>query len=182
MAILVDEFMTLRTRPLWRSLALCCVSVLSVALVTGCTSDSGGPTGPNAPGSSPRPQPERPSETSDGAEERLGRQVEEALGTRDISDSDPLFVEAGLERVSDGLHTEPELTRGRSYKLAVACAGKGKITLSIALKDPVRRTMECDGVPLRQRLTASAAKVRIDAEGMPGATGMVAWRLDKADK
>ncbi|MFE7395180.1 hypothetical protein [Streptomyces sp. NPDC057557] len=72
--------------------------------------------------------------------------------------------------------------RGRSYKLAVACAGKGKVTLSIALKDPVRQTVDCDGVPLRQRITAAAAKVKIDTEGMPGATGMVAWRLDKVDE
>ncbi|MFF9507442.1 hypothetical protein ACF1BU_13435 [Streptomyces sp. NPDC014724] len=115
-------------------------------------------------------------------EKRLGEQVQQALGTEEVGDSDPLFVEAGLERVSDGVHTEPELTRGRSYELAVACAGKGRITLSIALKNPVRQTVECDGVPLRRRLTASVAKVSIDTEGKPGATGMVAWRLDKADK
>ncbi|WP_413752427.1 hypothetical protein NRF20_09825 [Streptomyces sp. R-74717] len=145
-------------------------------------SDSGGPTGPSTPESSPGQQRKHPSETSDRAEERLGKQVQEALDTEEVSDSDPLFVEAGLERVSDGLHTEPELMRGRSYKLAVACAGKGEITLSIALKNTVRQTVKCDGVPLRQRLTASAAKIRIDTEGMPGATGMVAWRLDKADK
>ena len=76
----------------------------------------------------------------------------------------------------------PELTRGRSYTLAVACAGKGKIILSVALKNPVRRTVGCDGVPLRRRLTASAAKITIDTEAMPGATGMVAWRMDKVDK
>ncbi|WPW32229.1 hypothetical protein P6B95_35835 [Streptomyces atratus] len=152
---------------------------MSVALAVGCRSESGGPSTPE---SSPAQQRQHPSETSDRTEERLGKQVQEALGTEEVSDSDQLFVEAGLERVSDGLHSEPELMRGRSYKLAVACAGKGKITLSIALKNTVRRTVNCDGVPLRQFLTASAARVRIDAEGIPGATGMVAWRLDKADK
>ncbi|MFB6704942.1 hypothetical protein ACFCW6_09540 [Streptomyces sp. NPDC056333] len=119
------------------------------------------------------------SESSAHAEERLGEQVEEALGTEEIGDNDPLFVEAGLERVSDGFHTVPELTRGRSYTLAVACAGKGRIILSLVLQNPVRRTVACDGVPLRRRITVSAAKVKIDTEGMPGATGMVAWRIDK---
>ncbi|MET7366717.1 hypothetical protein ABZS61_12940 [Streptomyces sp. NPDC005566] len=55
------------------------------------------------------------------------------------------------------------------------------MSLSTAPADPVRRTVNCDGVPLRLRVTASAAEAGIDAEAMPGATGMVAWRLDKAD-
>ncbi|MET9583164.1 hypothetical protein ABZY10_08580 [Streptomyces sp. NPDC006539] len=76
----------------------------------------------------------------------------------------------------------PELTRWRSYALAVACAEKGKIILSMALKNPVRRAVACDGVPLRRRITASAAKMRIDTEAVPGATGMVAWRMGKVDK
>ncbi|MGC5003625.1 hypothetical protein [Streptomyces sp. DT203] len=109
-------------------------------------------------------------------------QVEEALDTEEAGDSDPLFVEAGLERVSDGFHTEPELARGRSYRLSVACAGKGKIVLSIALKARVRRTTDCDGVPLQLRITASTARVAIDTERMPGATGMVAWRMDRVEK
>ncbi|MFE2016855.1 hypothetical protein ACFW9O_02245 [Streptomyces sp. NPDC059499] len=113
---------------------------------------------------------------------RLGRQLEETLGTEEISDSDPLFVEAGLERVSDGFHTEPELVRGRSYELAVACAGQGVMSLSVALDNPVRRTVNCDGVPVRLPVTGAAAEVGIETEGMPGATGMVAWRLDKADR
>ncbi len=167
-------------RPLRRCLVLC-ASLLSVALAAGCTSESGEPNGPSAPESSSGQQRKQPSETSAHAEERLGKQVEEALGTEEVGD-DPLFVEAGLERVSDGFHTVPELTRGRSYTLAVACAGKGKIILSMALKNPVRRTVVCDGVPLRRRLTASAAKMKIDTEAMPGATGMVAWRMDKVDK
>ncbi|MFC9245656.1 hypothetical protein ACFT7S_17030 [Streptomyces sp. NPDC057136] len=65
--------------------------------------------------------------------------------------------------------------------MAVACAGKGEISLSIDLDNPVRQTVNCDGVPHRLNITASAAKVRIDTEAMPEATGMVAWRLDKAD-
>ncbi|WP_328628986.1 hypothetical protein OHA88_39015 [Streptomyces sp. NBC_00353] len=181
MAIPVDEFMTPRPHPLRCSLVLC-ASVLSVALATGCTSDSGGPNGPSARETSPGQQRKHASETSAQDEERLGKQVEEALDTEEVGDSDPLFIEAGLERVSDGFHTEPELARGRSYRLSVACAGKGKIVLSIALKARVRRTMDCDGVPLQLRITASTARVTIDTERMPGATGMVAWRMDRVEK
>ncbi|MCX5115219.1 hypothetical protein OOK13_43620 [Streptomyces sp. NBC_00378] len=180
MAILGDEFMTPRLRLSHPTLAVC-ASMLVIALASGCTGEGSDPREPSAPASSPEQQ-KHPSGTSVRTEERLGRQVQEALGTEEVSDSDPLFIEAGLERVSDGFHTEPELTRGRSYRLTVACAGKGQIVLSIAGKDPVRQKVDCDGVPLRQRLTASAAKIRIDSEAIPGSTGMVAWRLDKADK
>ncbi|MFE9969126.1 hypothetical protein, partial [Streptomyces sp. NPDC005525] len=115
-------------------------------------------------------------------DEKLGKQVEKTLDTAEVSDSDPTFVEAGLERVSDGFHSVPDLTRGHSYKLSVVCAGKGRISLSIAVKNPVRQTLDCDGVTVRRHLTASAAAIKIDGDGMPGATGMVGWRLDKADK
>ncbi|MFC9246785.1 hypothetical protein ACFT7S_23165 [Streptomyces sp. NPDC057136] len=182
MAILDDEFMRRQPRPLRRSIVLCCVSVFSIALAAGCTNEPGGPTGPSASESSPGQQGADPSEASARAEKKLGKQVEEVLDTAEVSDGDPTFVEAGLERVSDGFHTEPELIRGRSYKLAVACAGKGKISLSVVLNDRVRQTVQCDGVPLRLRITASAAKARIVTEGIPGVTGMVAWRLDKADR
>ncbi|WP_326736706.1 hypothetical protein [Streptomyces sp. NBC_01022] len=96
----------------------------------------------------------------------------------DISD-DPGFVEAGLERVGDGFHSVPDLPPGTAYELAVVCTGSGKITLSIASKTPVRRTVDCDGAPFRQRLTDPADKLRIDAAALPGATGMVAWRVDR---
>ncbi|MFI9630494.1 hypothetical protein [Streptomyces sp. NPDC052042] len=182
MALLDDKLMTLRPRPWRRSLVRYCIPVLSVVFAVGCTSDSDEATSPSMPESSPGQHREPSSETSDRAEKRLGKQVEEALGTEEVSDGDPVLVEAGLERVGDGFHTEPELTRGRSYKLAVVCAGQGKITLSVSLKDPVRQTVDCDGVSHYQRITASAAKVAIVAEGMSGATGMVGWRLDKADK
>ncbi|MDX3765214.1 hypothetical protein OG963_20320 [Streptomyces sp. NBC_01707] len=178
MAILDDELMTKQPRPLGRNLVLC-ASALCVALVTGCTSEPGGP---NAPASSPGQPRESPSSPSDLTDDKLGKQVERTLDTAEVSDSDPTFVEAGLERVGDGFHSVPELTRGHSYKLSVVCAGKGKIILSIAVKNPVRQTLVCDGVTFRQDLTASAAPIKIDGDGMPGATGMVGWRLDKADK
>ncbi|MFJ2704459.1 hypothetical protein ACIO3R_14820 [Streptomyces sp. NPDC087428] len=149
-----------------------------MTLVTGCTGDSGGPS---APESSPSRQ-QNPSSTSDRNNGRLGEQVEKTLGTAEVSDSDPLFVEAGLERVGDGFHSVPELARGHSYELSVVCVGKGQISLSVALKNPLRRTLTCDGVTLRQRLTASGDTIKIDGDQMKGATGMVGWRLDKVNK
>ncbi|MDP5312527.1 hypothetical protein P8A21_15875 [Streptomyces poriferorum] len=41
--------------------------------------------------------------------------------------------------------------------------------------------MACDGVPYRQDLAAPSGKVRIDTAALPGATGMVAWRVDQAE-
>lgn len=156
-----------------------CAAVLSIALAAGCSSRS---DGPGAPKSSPDRQRPSPSTASGQADEELGRHVEEVLDTAEIGDAEPLFVEAGLERVGDGFHTMPELRRGHAYKLSVACAGKGRISLSVAVKSPVRQSLDCDGVAFWQRFTASASSIRIDGDGMPGATGMVGWRLDEADK
>ncbi|MER5743934.1 hypothetical protein ABT097_11725 [Streptomyces sp. NPDC002225] len=117
--------------------------------------------------------------TSGPAEEKLGEQVQEALDTKEPDESGPLFVESGLERVGDGFHTEPELERGRSYGLQVACAGTGQIVLSVTGEDRARRRIDCDGAPVHQRITAPATTVVIKAEAASGATGMVGWRLDR---
>ncbi|MEE4493298.1 hypothetical protein [Streptomyces sp. BE230] len=153
-----------------------------LGLAVGCTSESdgpGGPAGPHASTSSPATPRPNPSDAGAHVEKQLGKQAQEALGTVDISD-DPGFVEAGLERVGDGFHSVPDLPPGKAYELAVVCTGSGRITLSIASKTPVRRTLDCDGVPFRQPLTAPDGKLRIDAAALPGATGMVAWRVDRA--
>ncbi|MFJ8197642.1 hypothetical protein [Streptomyces sp. NPDC096152] len=116
-------------------------------------------------------------------EQRLGKQVEEALGVETVpDDSDPLLVEAGLERVGDGIHTESVTTRGKDYQLRVACAGKGKIILSVASKEPTHRIISCDGVPASRRISDSPGRLRIDAEGVNGAVGMIGWRIDKVEK
>ncbi|WP_327710656.1 hypothetical protein OG912_20680 [Streptomyces sp. NBC_00464] len=170
------------TCPTRRGRALACASVVFLGLAVGCTSESdgpGGPAGPHASTSSPATPRPNPSGAEAHAEKQLGRQAQEALGTVDISD-DPRFVEAGLERVGDGFHSVPDLPRGKAFDLAVVCTGSGKITLSIASKTTVRRTVDCDGVPFRHPFTAPAGKLRIDAGALPGATGMVAWRVDRA--
>lgn len=162
-------------RPATYALAFC--AVLSLTAMTGCTGDSDGSD--KATGK-PRPEPTRSSPAHD--EQKLGDRVEKALGTG-VDDSDPEFVESGLERVSDGVHTRPKLSRGASYKLWVACAGKGKITLSapIRAEKPTRQTVSCDGVPVVQRITGSRSNLEIEAEGLRGATGMVGWRVSKTE-
>ncbi|WP_326661195.1 hypothetical protein [Streptomyces sp. NBC_00385] len=164
-----------------RGSVLGCVSAAVLSLAVGCTSVSDGPGLPSASSSGRATSPESPSAPRADAEKRLGRQVRETLGTADLGANEPRFVEAGLERVGDGSHSEPELNRGSSYEVAVVCAGSGRITLSIALKSPVRRTVSCDGVPFSQELAASSGKVRIDTAALPGATGMVGWRVDRAE-
>ncbi|MEU1466871.1 hypothetical protein ABZ434_01385 [Streptomyces sp. NPDC005761] len=174
--------MTPRPHAVRRGPVLGLASAVVLSFAVGCTSESGGPGGPSASPSSRATPPRSASASEAAAEKQLGRQVQETLGTAGLGDSEPRFVEAGLERVGDGSHSAPELDRGNAYELAVVCAGSGKITLSTAIRSPARRTVACDGVPVRQSLTAPAnGKVRIDTAALPGATGMVAWRLDRAE-
>ncbi|MGW1888888.1 hypothetical protein ACWCP6_01310 [Streptomyces sp. NPDC002004] len=177
LALLVDKLVTGRPCHLKRRLVLC-GAVLSIGLVAGCTGGAGATHEPtDKPG---RSRSATPTPTLD--EKRLGRQAEEALGTETVDDSDPLFVESGLERVSDGIHTESTTTRGKSYELAVVCTGRGKISLSVALKTPVHRVMPCDGVPVSQRMSNAPGGVRIDTGATPGTAGMIAWRITRVTK
>ncbi|MEU2558618.1 hypothetical protein ABZ626_04640 [Streptomyces longispororuber] len=117
----------------------------------------------------------------DRDERKLGQRVREALGTETIDDRDPLFVEAGVERVGDGIHARPELAPGAEYEVVVACAGKGRIRLSIG-GEPTRRGVRCDGVPTTRRASGSRQAIEIDATGEAGAAGMVGWRVSKVKK
>ncbi|GHE75220.1 hypothetical protein GCM10018785_49500 [Streptomyces longispororuber] len=158
-----------------RAWAACAPLVL--ALLSGCTSGSGGAADKaDGPGRAPRSTPTTAAPDRDEAE--LGRRVREALGTESIDDRDPLFVEAGVERVGDGIHARPELAPGAVYEVVVACAGKGRISLSIG-GERTRRGVRCDGVATARRTPGSRETVEIDAAGEPGAVGMVGWRVSK---
>ncbi|MFD4483350.1 hypothetical protein ACFWPU_45635 [Streptomyces sp. NPDC058471] len=145
--------------------------------MTGCTDDADGSS--KSPAKS-HAEPTKTRPTHD--EQKLGKQVKEALGTQAIDDSDPLFVESGLERISDGIHTQPKLSPGTRYELKVACAGKGKIELSIEGGKPGHQTVGCDGVPATHRTSGSRSKLQIDTTAGPGAVGMVGWRISKIEK
>ncbi|MCI3907777.1 hypothetical protein [Streptomyces spectabilis] len=157
--------------------ALLVCAALSLTLMTGCTGDS---DGSDEPTGKARPTSGKSAQAHD--EQKLGKRVKEALGTETIDDSDPLFVEAGLERVSDGLHARPELAKGTSYELAIACAGTGKISLSVRGGKPAQRTVDCDGVPATHRTVGSPEQLEIDTKRLSGATGMVGWRISKTEK
>ncbi|MEW2524865.1 hypothetical protein [Streptomyces sp. NPDC047071] len=157
--------------------ALLVCAALSLTLMTGCTSDS---DGSDEPTEKTRPTSGKSAQAQD--EQKLGKRVKEALGTETIDDSDPSFVEAGLERVSEGLHVRPELTEGTSYELTIACAGTGRISLSVRGGKPAQRTVDCDGVPATQRTVGSQRQLEIDTKRLSGATGMVGWRISKVKK
>ncbi|GGT21125.1 hypothetical protein GCM10010271_25430 [Streptomyces kurssanovii] len=119
--------------------------------------------------------PSGPNGTSD---KRLGEQAEAALDT--VTIDDPEFVESGLASLADGIHTDSPLARGTSYQLGVACAGKGKAELSVLVKDrPVVRSFDCDGTAVHQRIADAPSRLRIDVDGEPGSSGMVAWRISE---
>lgn len=155
-----------------RQSATVLISVLSAGLIVGCSSDH-----EDQGKKTPRPN-DSPSATSDQAKV-LELKAKKALGIAESDDTDDLFVESGLERVDDGIHTRTTLTRGKSYTLAVACAGAGKVHLTVTAKPPVRKTVECDSVPVRHRITNAPTQIETDVEGTAGATGFVGWRIDK---
>ncbi|MGW6906505.1 hypothetical protein [Streptomyces sp. NPDC054940] len=96
------------------------------------------------------------------------------------------MVESGTERVSDGIHSQPTLTPGTTYKLTVVCAGSGtaEIEFTPAEVGP-RKSVPCDGSAVFERLRVPKELkpeeefVRLDVRGKPGATGMMAWRISK---
>ncbi|GAA3795798.1 hypothetical protein GCM10022403_032130 [Streptomyces coacervatus] len=86
---------------------------------------------------------------------------------------------SGLERVSDGLHTDAGLSPGTAYRLTVVCAGTGTAAIEFAPAGAAaKKPVSCDGTTVLERFTAKHAQ-RVDISGEQGATGMIAWRIDK---
>ena len=82
-----------------------------------------------------------------------------------------------MERVSDGIHTGPSLTKGETYRLDLACAGTGSARLRLAPASAGRKaTVPCDGTVVQQRITEDGP-IRIDVDGGTGATGVIAWQI-----
>ncbi|MEV8595118.1 hypothetical protein [Streptomyces sp. NPDC052012] len=153
------------------------VSILCTALIAGCSSgseDTGNPS------KDPEPSPSSSATAEQG--KLLEKQVERALGIGATDGEGDLFVESGLERVSDGIHTNSVLTKGGSYTLSIACSGAGEVRLTVMGRSPVRQTVACDSVPARHRITDAPAQIKIDAEGLAGSSGMVGWRIDELAK
>ena len=94
-----------------------------------------------------------------------------------MSPDDPEFVESGLERVADGVHALSPLTKGKAYKVSVACVGTGSVAFLTGREGRKAETVACDGVPEVRRVENAPERLPLDVTGKPGATGMVAWQI-----
>src|SRR5690242_13571884 len=124
-------------RVFYAGLISCC---LTSAFLSGCTSEKDSSNASATKSATPTPStPEKVDA------KKLGAQATAALdaaGT--LSPDDDRLVEAGLERVTDGIHTRPELKQGKSYQLVVACAGEGSVNVTVERQPS--RAVDCDGV------------------------------------
>src|SRR6266545_3218585 len=109
----VEVFGNLLMRPRPRWLFGC--ALVPALFLTGCTSDHD-----SAPGREASPSATHRS-TEAQAEKKLTTQAQSALDA--VTKTDDSMVESGVERVSEGVHTQPDLAKGTTYKLTVVCAG-----------------------------------------------------------
>ncbi|MFI9809671.1 hypothetical protein ACIHEJ_35995 [Streptomyces sp. NPDC052301] len=145
----------------------------SALLLASCTSGSGGGAAANPTSSSATVSASQA--TTRAQEKKLTDQAQAALAAVHSG----TMVEAGAERVTDGIHTEPTLSQGKTYKLNLVCIGSGnaQLTLTPASTGP-KAEVPCDKSVVQQRLTAHKLPVRIDIDGVKGSTGVIAWQID----
>jgi len=88
------------------------------------------------------------------------------------------LVESGMERLTDGIHTEPSLQAGKTYRLLLVCVGRGTAQLSFEPADTgTPAKVPCDQSVARQRITAGK-QTHIDVDATKGSTGVIAWEID----
>ncbi|MFF1569537.1 hypothetical protein ACFVY1_40030 [Streptomyces sp. NPDC058293] len=149
-----------------------CAVVASAFLLTSCTTSDSGED--NAGNSSQSPAPSSTRMATEPPEKKLTEQAQAALAAVHKG----MLVEAGAERVTDGIHTEPGLSEGKTYQLSLVCAGTGSAQLVFQPANAGAKTrIPCDGSVVQQRITADKL-VRINVDGSRGATGVVAWQID----
>ncbi|MFG3098665.1 hypothetical protein [Streptomyces sp. NPDC048202] len=146
----------------------------SVLLLASCSSD-GGDGDATGPASSPAAGASSHG-TADVRERKLTAEAQDVLAAA----SGGTRVEAGAERVTDGIHIEPLLREGKTYKLSLVCVGSGsaRVTMTPASVGPSAE-VPCDRSIVQQRITAPK-QVRIDADGAKGSVGVIAWQIDTA--
>ncbi|MFD8309425.1 hypothetical protein ACFV29_45045 [Streptomyces sp. NPDC059690] len=154
------------------ALLTCALALAPALLLTAC--DAGG--GAGAAHGRSESAPGRSKSSGVQQEKRLAAAARAGLAA--ASADAPLV--SGLDRVSDGFQDELGLPRGSGYRVTVACAGRGTVQVGFvpARTAPAQR-VACDGVPVSARFAVQAAGTRIDVRGGQGATGMIAWRVDK---
>ncbi|MEU6320225.1 hypothetical protein [Streptomyces sp. NPDC047009] len=146
--------------------------LLSAFLITACTT-SGNDEGKDT-SSSPSPVSSSTRTATEPSEKKLTEQARAALAAV----HDGALVEAGAERVTDGIHTEPALGKGKTYRLNLVCAGSGSAQLKFAPASVGKEvTVPCDESVVQQRIVADRT-VRIDVDGVEGSTGVIAWQID----
>ncbi|MGW2742793.1 hypothetical protein [Streptomyces sp. NPDC001450] len=88
------------------------------------------------------------------------------------------MVESGVERVSDGIHTRPDVATGRAYQLTVVCAGNGNAEIAFTpSKTAAKKAVPCDQSVVFERFTGTN-ELKIDVQGNSQAVGMIAWRIN----
>ncbi|WP_238426527.1 hypothetical protein [Streptomyces adustus] len=147
-----------------------CALVASMFLLAACTFAGGHGKATD----SPRPVSGTSHASAGSSEAKLTERAEAALAAVGSG----TLVEAGSERVTDGIHAEPTLTEGKSYRLNLICVGTGSARVKFTpTVGAARTTVTCDESVVQQRITAPKS-IRIDADGAKGATGVIAWRID----
>lgn len=148
-----------------------CAVVVGALLLTSCTYGTGGDAAAEH-SSSPSPSLSRKATGPSG--KTLAEQARAALDTVHSG----TMVEGGAEDVTDGIHTEPSLSKGRTYRLSLVCFGIGSARLVFTpAAAGTEAEVPCDRSMVLQRINA-VGPLRIDVEGEKGATGVIGWQID----
>lgn len=148
-----------------------CALAASVLLLASCTSDDGKD---KAGASSPSSASSTSATATSPSEKEVAEQAQAALAAVQSGK----FFASGTERVTDGVHTETILSKGKSYKLNLVCIGTGSAQLSFTPASTASKAnVPCDQSLVQQRITGHGS-VRINVDGAKGATGVIAWQVD----
>ncbi|MEU0009395.1 hypothetical protein ABZ079_35545 [Streptomyces sp. NPDC006314] len=140
-------------------------------LLASCTSDAG--DGKVAKRSS-TPTATSSREAEGSSEQRLTKQAQAALAAVRTGRT----LEGGAERLTDGIHTEPTLQAGKTYKLQLVCVGHGTGQLSFkptGTGTPAK--VPCDQSVVQQRVRAGK-QLHIDVDATQGSNGALAWQIN----
>lgn len=148
-----------------------CTVAASVFVLASCTSGDGDARPSHARSSSTPSSPRTPSGST---EKGLGEQAQAALAAVQSGK----LVESGTERVTDGIHTEPNLTAEKTYKINLVCFGHGAAQMKFAPPSMGTQTeVPCDRSVVQQRI-AGHKHIHIDVDAAKGSTGVIAWEIE----
>ncbi|MGW1037382.1 hypothetical protein ACWD4Z_34975 [Streptomyces antibioticus] len=146
----------------------------SALLLASCTSD-----GSDGKAAHPPSSPPSLSESQAAAKAQEKKLTDQAQAALTAVQSGKL-LEAGAERVTDGIHAEPTLRQGKTYKLNLVCMGSGSAHVTFTPADTGPKIeVQCDQSVVQQRITAHKLPLRMDVEGAKGSTGVIAWEIDQ---